>query len=136
MSRKLMQMIAVLVLLCMVAGCGEKQDKTKKLRDLKFEVLSSEQIPKELKEILEEKKEEGFKLTFTDESREYICAGYGRRPTGGYSIAVTELYETENAVYVHTTLLGPSAEESKKEIPSYPYLVIRLEKQEKTVVFE
>lgn len=131
-----MQIISVVLLLVAMTGCGEKQDRTKKLRDLRFEVLASEQIPEELKEILEEKKEKCFKFTFTDEKRAYICVGYGRQPTGGYSIAVTELYETENAVYVHTNLLGPAAGELKKEIPSYPYIVIRFEKQEKTVVFE
>ena len=62
--------------------------------------------------------------------------GYGKQPTGGYSISVTELYETENAVYVHTNLLGPSAEELKKESPSYPHIVIKMEKRDKAVVFE
>ena len=136
MSRKVAQVICIIAMLCMMAGCGGKQDKTEKLRDLKFDVMASEQIPEELKKILEEEKKESFKLTFTDESKQYICVGYGQQPTGGYSISVTELYETENAVYVHANLLGPSAEEMKKPIPSYPYIVIRLEKQEKTVVFE
>lgn len=135
MNRKMMQIIALFAVLCMMAGCAEKQDKTRKLRDLKFEVMASEQIPEELKEILEEKKKESFKLTFVDETKQYICIGYGQQPSGGYSICVTELYETENAVYVHTNLLGPSAQEKKKEAPSYPYVVIRLEKQEKAVVF-
>lgn len=136
MSHKIAQIICIAAVLLLTAGCGEKADKTKKLRDLEFDVMSSEQIPEELQEIIEEKKEESFKLTFSDENTQYICVGYGQQPTGGYSISVTELYETENAVYVHTNLLGPSTEELKKESPSYPHIVIRLEKQEKTVVFE
>lgn len=136
MSRKFAQVICMIAVLCMIAGCGEKQDKTQKLQDLEFQVLASEQIPKELQEIVEEKKKESFKLSFTDENVQYICVGYGQQPSGGYSISVTELYETENAVYVDTNLLGPSAEEMKKEIPSYPYITIQLEKQDKTVVFK
>ncbi len=135
MNRKIVQIFFIGFLLLAVAGCAEKQDRTKKQRDLEFQVLSSEQTPRELGELLEEKKKEGFKLTFTDEEMLYICVGYGQQPTGGYSISVTELYETENAVYVHTNLMGPSPGELKKEKASYPYLVIRLEKQDKTVVF-
>lgn len=136
MSRRIAQVVLVLFMLLMMIGCSDRQDKTKKLRDLKFTVLSEDQLPEELQGIMEEKKPESFKLTFTDENDLYICVGYGKQPTGGYSISVTELYETENAVYVHTNLLGPSAGETQKESPSYPYIVVKLEKLDKTVVFE
>lgn len=136
MKQKMIQLLVVIAMAALMSGCGGQEDKTQKLRDLEFEVLSAQQIPEELQEIIEEKKQENFKLTFTDGEQQYICVGYGQQPTGGYSIAVTELYETENAVYVHTNLMGPSAEELKQEKLSYPYIVIRLEKQDKTVVFE
>lgn len=135
-SSRFLQILLVLALAVAVAGCGKTQDKTQKLNDLKFTVLSEEQLPQELKQMMEEKKGESFRLTFADENELYICVGYGRQPTGGYSISVTELYETDNAIYVHTNLLGPSAGETKKESPSYPYIVVKLEKLDKTVVFE
>lgn len=128
--------LCVLCMLCFAAGCGAKTDKTAKLRDMEFAVLAEEEIPKELWSIIEEKKAESFKLTFCDGDDLYICAGYGKQPSGGYSISVTGLYETENAVYVHTNLLGPSPGEIKKESASYPYIVIKTEKLDKTVVFE
>lgn len=134
--QKWVQLSAAMVMAVLLAGCGVQEDRTKKVRDLEFEVLAAQQIPEELQEIIEEKKQENFKLTFTDQEMQYICVGYGQQPTGGYSISVTELYETENAVYVHTNLMGPSAKELKQEKLSYPYIVIRLEKQDKTVVFE
>ncbi len=135
MWKKIIQVAALAFLVLGIMGCGETQDKTEKLQDLKFTVMSEEQIPEELQDIISEKKESSFKLTFTDENDMYICVGYGKQPTGGYSISVTELYETENAVYIHTNLLGPSAGETKKESPSYPYVAVRLKKLDKTVVF-
>ena len=69
MSRKVAQVICIIAMLCMMAGCGGKQDKTEKLRDLKFEVMSSEQIPEELKKILEEEK--SLIEKFGDEYRKY-----------------------------------------------------------------
>lgn len=135
-KRKAGQTALLLCMLCFVAGCGAKADKTAKLRDMEFTVLTEEEIPEELGSIIEEKKAESFKLTFCDGGDLYICTGYGKQPSGGYSISVTGLYETENAVYVHTNLLGPSPGEVKKESASFPYIVIKTEKLDKTVVFE
>ena len=92
--------------------------------------------PEELKEIVEEKKENAFKLTYADEGYLYICTGYGKQDSGGYSITVDSLYETENAVYVNTNLLGPKAGTASGNSPSYPYIVIKVEFRDKTVVFD
>lgn len=132
----LIWMLPCLFIFCFcLAGCEAGGERLKKLQDLDFTVVSEERLPEELKEIVEGKKEEPFKLTYVDEEYLYICAGYGKQPSGGYSIAVNELYLTENAIYIKTSLLGPSPEEGKKKKPSYPYLVVKLEKRDKTVVF-
>lgn len=132
----MIQTALVVLMTILLMGCGEEQGRTKKLQDLKFTVVPEQELPEELQTIVEGKKEESFKLTFMDENSMYICVGYGKQPTGGYSISVTELYETGNAIYIHTNLLGPSAEEAKEKSPSYPYIVVKLEKLDKTVVFE
>ena len=92
-------------------------------------------LPKELKEIAEERKMEPFKLTYSDADALYICIGYGEQKTGGYSITVDELYLTDTAIYVETTLLGPGDKGSNKA-PSYPYIVIKTEALEENVVCE
>lgn len=136
MKYKLLEVLMVLILFVCFAGCAGNTDRTKKLNDLDFTVLSEETIPGELKVILEEKKQEPYKLTFEDNDFLYICIGYGEQKSGGYSIAVQELYETQNAVYVHTNLLGPTEEEAKKQAPSWPHIVVKTQKKDKTVVFD
>ena len=79
---------------------------------------------------------QGFKLTYADEGYLYICIGYGKQESGGYSVTVNDLYETENAVYVNTNLLGPKAGSTPATSPSYPYIVLKVEFREKTVVFD
>ena len=111
-------------------------DERIKLRDLEFTVLSEEKIPQELKYIIAEKKAEPFKLTYSDNENLYISIGYGEQKTGGYSIAVNELYLTDNAVYVNTTLLGPDTSTKKEDAPSYPYIVMKTEYLQETVIFE
>ena len=82
------------------------------------------------------KKEKAFKITFEDQGFLYICIGYGAQETGGYSIALNDLYETSNAVYVDTNLIGPPPEEKSDPVASYPYIVIKTEFVDKPVVFD
>ncbi len=119
-----------------VIACAAKQESTEKLRDLEFSVIAQDNIPEELLGIIEEKKVSPFKLTFEDNGFIYICVGYGEQETGGYSIAVNELYETGNALYIDTNLIGPDAENKGKEAASYPYVVVKTEYMDKPVVFK
>lgn len=124
--------------ICILAGCGQTNDRTEKLKDLDFTVLSEEAIPAELQTLIDEKKVQEFKLTYQDSGFLYICIGYGEMSTGGYSIQVRELYETVNAVYISTLLIGPepgSIDLTKKNSPSYPYVVLKVKEVQKSVVF-
>lgn len=131
----------VILLFCIVwmglyaAACGgEKQ--AEKVRDLEFTVIGPDEIPQELAQIIEEKKNDSFRLTYTSGNDLYIAAGYGRQETGGYSITVPELYLTENSIVAKTELKGPERSEPTGTEPSYPYLVLRTELLEEPVVFQ
>lgn len=128
--------LLVFVVVLMLSGCTLLSEERVKLRDLDFTVLSEEKIPEELKTLIEEKKMEPFKLTYSDNEHLYICIGYGEQTTGGYSIAVNELYLTDTAICVSTSLLGPDVSEKGNEVPTYPYIVIKTEYLEQPVVFE
>ncbi len=117
-------------------GCTLLSEEKVKLKDLDFTVLGEEKIPEELMSIIEEKKAEPFKLTYSDREYLYICIGYGEQKTGGYSIAVNELYLTENAICVNTELLGPEPAEKSNPTPSYPFIVIKTDFLDRTVMFE
>lgn len=123
-------------LICMVPGCVTRRQETGKIRDLEFTVTDKEMVPREFKTVIEEKKAAPFKLTYADQGILYIAEGYGAQPTTGYSVEVQELYETEEAVYIHTGLLGPEKGEETKEIATYPYVVIQLDYIEKDVLFD
>ena len=136
MKRILQIFLSAVMCVCMLGACNASEGKTEKIRDLEFTVVSDDRLPEELKTILDEKKQGDFKLTFHDGEYLYICMGYGEQETGGYSICVKELYLTENAIYADADLLGPSASEKLPESPSYPYIVLKIEYLDKTVVFQ
>lgn len=134
--KKIVILAFPMLLALVLMGCTMLSEERVKLRDLDFTVLAEEKIPEELMSILNEKKAEAFKLTYSDRDYMYICIGYGEQATGGYSIAVNELYETDSAVYVNTELLGPAPEEKNNPTPSYPYIVLKTEYLDQTVIFE
>lgn len=130
-------LLGILAAACvLLSGCTLLSEEKIKLRDLDFTVLSEEKIPEELKTILEEKKSAPFQITYTDKQNLYICVGYGEQETGGYSIAVEDLYLTDANICVNTSLLGPDGSEKGEKSPSYPFIVLKTEFLEQTVIFE
>lgn len=137
-KRVLVLVVVTGIMMAALAGCGKDNNKTDKIKELDFTVISEDNLPEELKTILEEKKIQEFKVTYQDKGFLYICIGYGEQQTGGYSIRVNDLYLTDNAIYADTTLLGPDPEkqeELKRSSQSYPYIVIKTEHINKSVVF-
>ena len=131
--------VAVVLAVCgmmSLSGCTMLSEERVKLQDLGFTVVSEEVIPEELKTIIDEKKSEAFKLTYSDDTFLYIVIGYGQQSGGGYSIAVNELYLTEESIYVNTTLLGPEKKDAGSMAPSCPYIVLKTDFIDKPVVFE
>lgn len=131
----------ILAILCITMcvsflGCSVEKLSTEKLKDIDFTVLDKDNIPEEFLADIKEKEETPLKLTYADQGALYIAVGYGEQATSGYSIEVKELYETKNAIYIHTNLIGPAKEEKILERKTYPYIVVKLEFIDKNVVFE
>ncbi len=118
------------------AGCGIEKTDGSKIGDLEYEMIEEEALPEELAAKIEEKKAADFKLTYEGDGYIYLVRGYGEQETGGYSIQILELYETQNAMVFRTNLMGPSKDELKNTAPSFPYLVIRTKDLNKNVVFQ
>lgn len=119
-----------------MSGLFCKEDEYGKIRDVEITVLEEEKIPEEFLTQIEEKKSGPFKITYADKDALYIARGYGEQKTSGYSIEVKECYETENAIYIHTNLIGPSKEEKIVEAKTFPYVAVKMQFIDKNVVFE
>ncbi|BCN28783.1 protease complex subunit PrcB family protein [Anaeromicropila herbilytica] len=129
--------ITVILFSCFLFGaCKNSNAEVKKIKDLEFTVVQDADVPEELMKIIEQKKEQPFEFSYTDSEYLYIAIGYGQQNTGGYSITVDDLFLTKNAIYVDTTLMGPKKNEVVTQALTYPYIVIKLERMDKSVVFE
>lgn len=134
--KKILSTILSICILITLCGCSAKELATEKIRDIDFTVVKEEDIPEELMSQIKGKETTPLKLTFADQGALYIAEGYGEQPTSGYSIEVKECFETKNAIYLHTNLLGPAKEERIVEKATYPYIVIKMEFIDKNVVFQ
>lgn len=131
--KRFLIMIGCLFLMC---GCSVQKDDMKKLRDIEFTVIDEAKLPVELKEYIDEAKKEPFEITYGDEGYLYIVKGYGTKATSGYSIEVKECFESSNVICVRTNLLGPPKDEEIQEEETFPYIVLKIEYSDKSVVFE
>lgn len=124
-----------LLLACMLTGCRFIHIEEAPRTALDYTIVSQEEIPKDITALIEEKKKNDFQMTYQSGEFLYLIKGYGLQMTGGYSIAVEELSMSENAVFFKTQLLGPTKDTSGSE-PSYPYIVVKMQYQEKPVEFQ
>ena len=129
-------LLAVIAMALCLAGCTASKDEGDKVRDLDFTVAGDMDVPQELKNLIAEKQQQPFKLTYSDEQNLYIAVGYGVQPTGGYSISVEDLYLTDNSIVIDTELKGPEKGENAGTQQSFPYIVIKTEYLENPVVFQ
>ena len=53
----------------------------------------------------------------------------------GRVVVSNDLYLGTNAVYADVDLLGPEAGEDITELPTTPYIVLKIQKREESVVF-
>ncbi len=127
---------AALLLAVLLAGCGLSKSAVVKVRDLEFNVLGEAEVPQALKEVIDENLETEMKLSYQNEGELYIARGFGEQSTGGYSIAVEQCYLGEDGIHVKFQLIGPSKEEKLAQEPSYPYVVIKTEDLEETIIFD
>ena len=122
--------LAVILISCKITGTSST-----KVADLDYTVVEDQDVPTELMKIIDEKKQNSLRLTYSTKDYIYIVAGYGTQLTSGYSIRLNEVYLGQNAIYIDSNLIGPSKGEEVNEKETYPYIVIKIEKRDDPVVF-
>ena len=128
-------MLLLAVLLALTA-CSIRKTDDKKIRDVEFTVVDKDDIPEEFKLQIEEAKADVMKLSYADKGYLYAARGYGTKETSGYSVNVTQCFETEYNIQIKTALMGPGKEEKILKKKTYPYVVIKTEYTDKPIEFD
>ena len=129
---------AVLCTICLsimtMTGCSKNESKEHTVID--YTVVENEDLPAELRKLIDNKKENTLRLTYTTKDYTYVVAGFGTKETSGYSIKVNDVYKSGDAIYADFALIGPSENEAVNEVATTPYIVLKYEKRDEPVVFK
>ena len=136
MNRSVVLLLLIAVLAGSIWGCGMMQQKKGKEHAVEYTVLGEDQIPDEIRKVVDVKKQEEFQMTYQSEKELFLIKGYGQQMSGGYSIQVEELGVTSQAIFFKTKLIGPSDTKITLSPPSYPYIVVKMAYRKEPVIFE
>ena len=121
--------IAVIIIAC---GCRIVESDTEEKNDVDYTVASYDDVPEEVRKIIDEKKENEFSTIISDKENTYIVVGYGKRNTGGYTIKLKDIFESSTDVFVRLEFEGPKQSE-EKDMESYPFIIIKIEYTQKNI---
>ena len=133
--KRLKQVLWVLTLSLVIAGCGIRNMDSEEETELSYTVVKTDEIPSEVLEIIEKQKAQEFQMTYQSQDYLYIMKGYGLQHSGGYSIKVLSLVQKREGIVCETQLVGPSTREEMSKEVSYPYIVLKTEYRDLPVVF-
>lgn len=121
-----------------ITGCTNKDSKSGNGKDIEYTVVEEADLPQQLLSAINDRKMLPFKLTYITEGKDYcyIAVGYGGQKSGGYSITVNGLYDTDDCIKIKTQLMGPKENEPVTSNITYPYIVVKIEYIDKKVEFE
>ena len=105
MGKKAAGLVCIFLLMVILTGCQLIRIEEGERTPLKYTIVKQEEIPAEAVELMEQKKEKTFQMTYQVGDVRYLMKGYGEQLTGGYSIQVEEVSESENAVFCKTRLI-------------------------------
>lgn len=117
-----------------LTGCELIRIEEGERTPVEYAIVKQEELPDEAVEFIEQRKKKEFRMTYLVGDVLYLLKGYGEQMTGGYSIQVEEVSESENGVFCKTRLIGPSEGNQGGE-PSYPCIVLKIKKTGKPVQF-
>lgn len=119
-----------------LSGCEFQETDDKKLKDLDYTICDEGKLPKALVELIQEKKKEPFKLTYSTKDYLYIVIGYGAQDRADLGIKLQELYLTENAIFVDTELDVVESKALADDKLTYPWIAVKCELYDVQVIFK
>lgn len=126
MRLKVLGIFILIMTFFVLTSCkATKEEDKDKISDLEYTVVEDANLPDVVVAKIEEVKKEPFKFSYTDGEYIFVVIGYGEQPTGGYSVQVNDLFDTNDYIVIRTNLIGPSEEDVKTTIPTYPYVVVK-----------
>lgn len=123
-------------LIASLTACEFRKTSVEKVKDLDYTVCDESRLPHELVKLINDKKKEPFKFTYRTNDYLYIVVGYGAQDRVDLNVMMTELYLTENAIFVETDLTTKETTTLEDGLVSYPWIAVKCELYDVPVNFK
>ncbi|WP_339919504.1 protease complex subunit PrcB family protein [uncultured Flavobacterium sp.] len=141
-----MKKISFLFIVFLLVSCGAKATKVTVKRPL-FEVLTQQSDgggnihfyeiltePNEIK-MLQNDKQLKNKITAIDVQRSnFVILNMGEKSTGGYSIAVESVQETEKNIIINVKESSPELDAMVTQGVTYPFCVLKINSKKEIII--
>lgn len=128
--------VTAIFFLAALTGCQFEETDSKKIKDLDYTVCDESKLPDELMQLINEKKKDPFKLTYRTNDYLYIVVGYGAQDRTDLNVVMTELYLTENAIFVDTKLSSAESSTLEDNLVTYPWIAVKCERYDVQINFK
>ncbi len=109
----------------MIAGCGVPTDPLEPAEPGEVtepeEIELPDQLPAEVEMWIEQSKERFMAQALEHEGILYLLVTYGEKPTGGYTVEITEITEKEDRVVVTAHFTEPGEDDVVTQALTYPF---------------
>lgn len=139
MKKKVCAFAVVMImtfLMVFLSACKLEETDDKKIKDLDYTICDEGKLPEALRQLIQEKKKEPFKLTYETKDYLYIVIGYGAQDRADLCIQLEELYLTENAIFVDTELDCVEGKVLEDDKLTYPWIAVKCQLYDVQVIFE
>jgi len=141
-----MKKISFLFIVFLLVSCGAKATKVTVKRPL-FEVLTQQSDgggnihfyeiltePNEIK-MLQNDKQLKNKITSIDVQRSnFVILNMGEKSTGGYSVAVESVQETEKNIIINVKESSPEPDAMVTQGVTYPFCVVKINSKKEIII--
>jgi hypothetical protein len=122
--------------MCIFAGCTLYEVKEDG-EELTYDICDDTMLPEELLTVINNKKEEAFNLTYSNNTYTYIVICSGKQNRDDVGVVVEKMYMDENAIYIESVLrqIATPSDAASTDTVTFPYTVIRINKTTMPVIF-
>lgn len=128
--------MAMVFLMSALTGCELRKTSEEKIKNLDYTVCDESRLPHELVKLINKKKKEPFKFTYRTNDYLYIVVGYGAQDRVDLNVVMTELYLTENAIFVDTDLTTKETTTLDDGLVSFPWIAVKCQLYDVPVNFK
>ncbi|TCO73141.1 protease complex subunit PrcB family protein [Marinisporobacter balticus] len=127
-------LIAVIVIMLIIAAFYAVKYFVGDDDSVPFEMLSEDQIPQKIQEILPRYKNLERALACKVDGEIFVITTRGEKPTGGYTIQIDRIEkfkeDDKTKMIVYTTFKDPKPGDIVTQVITYPYVVVKTDLKE------